>query len=298
MFIPKISTFYQSYWGSRWSSLEKALVTPPTQVLRWNPFCKTQIPLEKLTPFTLWDLRSCYLMTEELRKEIPRCEESDLLQYYILDPGSVFLAQQLPLTESYNILDMCAAPGGKTLILSEAMNPEAQILANEPHPQRRQRLIKNIRSYLPENKRSQVWVTGKKGGMFAKTHPQTFDSILVDAPCSGERFLIKESPASQEKWSPQRSMILAQEQYHLLTSALFALKPGGYLLFSTCSLSPLEGDPVIEKLFKKKKRHFSFEVVPLQDSYSHLEATSWGYRILPDTQGFGPFYWTLLRKGL
>lgn len=292
MFIAKIRDFYQDFWKERWPELELALQKPVDQVIRLNAFANAKVSELGLPPQYLnLPIRNCYQMAPQFKTDIPRAP-NDLFQYYILDPGSAFIAETLPL--GHHILDMCAAPGGKTLILAERMSSEAELIANEPHPERRRRLTKNIRGYLPDSVRNQVWVSGKNGGLFAKSSPEKFDSILIDAPCSGERFLMQESPASQELWTPKRSSRLAQEQYNLLTSGFLALKPGGHLMFSTCSLSPLEGDPAVAKLVKKKGP--IFDVVRLETSLPFLEPTEFGYRLLPDTSGFGPFYLTLLRK--
>jgi 16S rRNA C967 or C1407 C5-methylase (RsmB/RsmF family) len=291
VFIPKIQKFYEAFWKERWPALESALLSPGTQVIRRNQFADNLNSRKWPKPFPFWNLPNCYQMEPEFKTDIQRADNG-LLEYYILDPGSVLIAQTLPLGE--RILDMCAAPGGKTLILAERMSNTSEIIANEPHPDRRRRLTKNIRGYLPEPIRNRIWVSGKKGGLFAKSAPETFNSILIDAPCSGERFLIQESLASQELWNEKRSQKLAQEQYNLLTSGFYALKPGGFVLFSTCSLSPLEGDPVVERL-KQKKGDF-FDIIRFESDVPYLEPTPFGYRILPDKSGMGPFYLTLLQK--
>lgn len=293
MFTPKIRSFYSNYWQKRWPALEESLMKPNLQVIRRNAFVSSESSNIAYWPksFDTWKLPNCYQLEAQFKIDIPRAQNG-LLEYYILDPGSVLIAQLLPLGN--RILDMCAAPGGKTLVLAERMGCDAELIANEPHPDRRLRLTKNIRGYLPDSIRNRIWVTGKNGGLFAKSAPENFDSILIDAPCSGERFLIQQPESAQNLWSEKRSQQLAQEQYNLLTSGFYALKPGGYLLFSTCSLSPYEGDPVIEKL--KQKKGDIFEVIRLPEPLVFLEATTFGYRILPDTSEMGPFYLTLLRK--
>jgi len=293
MFIPKIHNFYANYWQNRWPALQESLKKPNIQVIKRNAFISNENSSISAWPknFETWSLPNCYQLEAQFKTNIPRAQNG-LLEYYILDPASVLIAQLLPL--GHRVLDMCAAPGGKTLVLAERMNPNAELIANEPHPDRRQRLTKNIRAYIPEAIRNRIWVTGKNGGLFAKLAPESFDSILIDAPCSGERYLIQEPESSQNHWSEKRSQRLAQQQYNLLTSGLHALKPGGYLLFSTCSLSPYEGDPVIERL--KQKKGDVFEVIRLPEPLTFLELTAFGYRILPDTSEMGPFYLTLLRK--
>lgn len=306
-----LELFYQSHWQERWPALLAALKaepipieTPPSansqvwprQIIRLNPFCseyptwQTQLKAYKIP------LPDCYLPPPSLglfQQAIPRGEDG-LFVYYILDPASVWIAHQLDVQPDHSTLDMCAAPGGKTLVLAAALGSNGVLTANEPSPDRRQRLIKNIRGYLPEGLRQQVWVTGRNGGLFAKSAPQSFDRILIDAPCSGERFLFSEPPEKWLSWSPKRSQRLAQEQYALLTAGLIALKPGGLIVFSTCSLSPLENDPVIEKLIHKKADQFKIET--LKFDLPITEKTRFGYQILPDKAGCGPFYLSLIRK--
>ena len=281
--------FYQSFWGDRWSTLYPSLLQPNRQIKRYNKFISKAWPLKKPLP----ELANCEWAEELDYTHIPRDLDSQLFTYYIQDPGSVWLTEQLPVAEAERVLDMCAAPGGKTLILAERTPPACQIIANEPQPERRQRLIKNIRGYCSPERRNQIFVTGKNGGLFAKTHREQFDAILVDAPCSGERFFFAETIKQPQLWNPKRSQRLAQEQYALLTAALLACRPGGWILFSTCSISPLENNAVIEKLLKKKGDQF--EIVPLPP-HAFSEANGYGAFILPDRVGFGPFYLTLLKK--
>lgn len=287
---PKIHSFYQAYWGDRWPSLAQSLEQSPRQIVRTNLFTASPETITHLNESPL-GLSHCSWATTGDYTQIERHPDG-LLQSYIMDPGSAWIAHQLPLNSGDHVLDLCAAPGGKTLILAERQR-DCEITANEPHPQRRQRLIKNIRGYLPQQRRNLIWVTGRAGGLFAKSHPEKFDAILIDAPCSGERFLWQ-SPGDLAAWTPQRSARLAQEQYALLTAGLLALKPGGFLLFSTCSLSPLENETVIERLLTKKTGFTLCSIRPT----SFLESAKHGYWILPDHCGFGPFYLTLIQKKL
>lgn len=284
----KIHNFYQEFWGDRWPALALALATEPRQIVRTNLFSPLTTASENTPVFGIpqsrWAQPEDYASIER--------HENGLLQSYIMDPGSAWIAYQLPLKSGDQVLDLCAAPGGKTLILAERQM-DCEITANEPHPQRRQRLIKNIRGYLSQERRALVWVTGRAGGLFAKSHAEKFDAILIDAPCSGERFLWQ-SAADLAAWTPRRSERLAQEQYALLTAGLLALKPGGFLLFSTCSLSPFENESVIKRLIAKKS---GFKICSLPPA-SFIEKSEYGYWILPDQQGFGPFYLTLLQKNL
>ena len=281
--------YYQSQWQDRWPQLRQALTTPEIQVARKNLFA--DVAPTDLSSFEDFNFPDCFTVTEALRIENPRGSEG-LLGYYIMDPASVWIARALDVQPGDNVLDLCAAPGGKTLILIEALKEEGEILANEPSPGRRDRLMKVIQQYVPRDVRNRVRVTGKDGGLFSKSHPDTFDRILIDAPCSGERHLLA-NQKEFENWSSSRTEKLAQSQYALLSGALEALKPGGTMVYSTCSLSKQENDEVLNRLLKKKGDRL--EVVPLAIP-KKAEATEHGIYFLPDHAGFGPLFAARLIK--
>ena len=279
--------YYRNLFNERWDSLRASLLSAEKQVARWNQF----IPFAMRAEFgeKLAALPQSYFLKNSL--EIPRSADN-LLSFYVMDPASQFAAQALEVQSGDSVLDMCAAPGGKTLILAESLRDEGEILANEMSEARRERLKKVIQQYIPRNVRDRVWVTGKDGGKFALTHKEKFDRILVDAPCSGERHLLA-SPKDLADWSPSRSEKLAQRQYALLTAALLAVKPDGRIVYSTCALSPLENDGVIKKLLKKKE---GFEVLLTDLPVPEAERTEFGIQFLPDRCGYGPIYYSVLQK--
>lgn len=225
-------------------------------------------------------------------QEIPRDPEG-LLQYYVMDPASFFAARALGVRDGDQVLDMCAAPGGKSLILAEALKTSGELTANEMSEARRERLKKVIQQYIPRNVRDRVWVTGKDGGKFALTHQEKFDRILVDAPCSGERHLF-EAPKELQEWKESRSEKLAQRQYALMTAALLACRPGGRIVYSTCSVSNLENDQVIQRLLKKKEGQF--KVLETELPMAGSEKTEYGIQMWPDVCEAGPIYYSVLEK--
>ena len=276
--IPEnVSEFYAKMHGERWPVLRQALLGPETQVLRWNQFLAAA-PSEPLSPV-------------ESKGEIPR-DESGLLKAYIMDPASYWAAKALDVQAGDHVLDMCAAPGGKTLILAEALRESGELTANEVSEARRERLKKVIQQYVPRDVRDRVWVTGKDGGKFALTHKQKFDRILVDAPCSGEKHLF-ETPKELQDWKASRSEKLAQRQYALMTAALLACKTGGRIVYSTCSISDFENDLVIEKLRRKKEGQF--QVLEAELPMKGAERTKYGVRMWPDLCAGGPIYYSVLQ---
>ncbi len=277
MIPAEIEDFYLSLIGPRWNTLRPFLLNDEQRVARWNRFA-SGIPEE-----TYFDY--------EKVSEISR-DENNLLQYYVMDLASIFVARALGVQDGDMVLDMCAAPGGKSLILAEMMGSAGELTANELSEARRERLKKVIQQYIPRDVRDRVWVTGRDGGKFALSHAEKFDRILIDAPCSGERHLIADESAIKE-WKKTRSEKLAQRQYALLTAGLIAMKPGGRMVYSTCSISPLENDGVIAKLLKKKE---GFRTVKTELPVESAERTEYGIQLWPDVTGFGPMYYCVIEK--
>lgn len=282
--------YYGEVYGERWPQLFAALLLPERQVVRWSAFTSKKL---QPSPGAISWLSDCY-WRDELPELEPERDELGLLDCYIMDPASVLAARALPVQQAESVLDLCAAPGGKSLILMEATPNRSQFVANEPSPHRRERLKKVLRQYIPDERRAGLSVKGVDGIKFGKNR-ESFDSILLDAPCSGERHLLH-NQKEREAWSLARSKGLSRKQSSLLGAGFSALKPGGYLLYSTCSISPLENDEVLARFAKKKAGEF--EWAPVEDDSGLGERTEYGIIFLPDRAGFGPLFYSLLRKNL
>jgi 16S rRNA C967 or C1407 C5-methylase (RsmB/RsmF family) len=209
-----------------------------------------------------------------------------------MDPASIAAARALDVQDGDVVLDMCAAPGGKTLILAEGLGTRGQMVANEISPQRRFRLMGVLKQYMTERARPQVDVRGFDGVQYGLKKPNTFDRVLLDAPCSGDRGLMQK-PGELALWSEKKTKNMALRQYALLASAFAALKPGGTLVYSTCALSPHENDGVIDKLSKKKGGQFEVLKPPCPLG----EGTTHGRLILPDRDQAGPIFFAVVKKG-
>jgi 16S rRNA C967 or C1407 C5-methylase (RsmB/RsmF family) len=232
---------------------------------------------------------------------------------YYLDAASVFASSCLPLENSLNILDMCAAPGGKSLILASRMFYDSSLVCNERSAERRNRLCTVVKESLPEEINSRIQITGNDGALICKKTDKKFDSILLDAPCSSERHVYN-SPKHLEQWTASRVKNLSFTQWSLLSSAFLSLKDEGYILYSTCALAEEENDGVIKKLLKKYAKSssdeykISIEQIDFENSLKNLpscvqipdliiEKTEFGYQILPDkNRGAGPIYFSLIKK--
>ena len=230
---------------------------------------------------------------------------------YYLDQASIYAAQALPPIDDGRYLDMCAAPGGKTLVLASRMGQDAQIQANELSRARRARLLAVLDEHLPSDIRTRIDVTGYDAATFPRYRQVCYDRILLDAPCSSERHVITDAKYLA-CWTPARIKMLAQRQWALLSAAFLLLKPGGFLVYATCALADAENDGVVQKLLKKYGKEAAVHTgtaVTKSDTTDTETATGsgakpicgekmlFGCRFLPDTcVGAGPLYFSLIEK--
>ena len=254
MLSQSFESYYQNIYGSRWPSLRESLLAPSASIA----------------------------YAEGLTKP------------YVLDRASALAALALKLPESGTILDSCAAPGGKSLVIASRMGKAAELLSNELSAGRRRRLANVLDEHLDGETRRRVKVSGfdaaRLGGR--KTEWSRFASVLLDAPCSSERHVLRNEKAL-EVWTPARPRFLARRQWSLLSAAFLLLKPGGSLVYATCALSDEENDAVVSRLFTK----YGEEVVRDEPEFAEGEKTRFGRLILPDVcQGMGPMYVAVFYK--
>jgi 16S rRNA C967 or C1407 C5-methylase (RsmB/RsmF family) len=214
---------------------------------------------------------------------------------YFMDSASVFAASSLEFPAGVQILDACAAPGGKTLVLASRLPAGARLVANELSADRRRRLRDVLDRHLSPERRALVEVAGRDAAAMCRSCEGAFDAILLDAPCSSERHVLADDRALAE-WSPSRIRSLAIRQWALLSSALIMLKEGGCLVYSTCALSPEENDLVVARAVAKYGESLSFDR-PRYEGPGEAEETEYGLAILPDRAGgAGPMYVCRMRR--
>lgn len=207
-----------------------------------------------------------------------------LLKPYYLDEASYRAAKALGAEPGETVLDLCAAPGGKTLVVAIDLDGAGRLVANDRSSARRLRLRRVLEEHLPTSLRSVIEIAGHDAKKWGVYEPNVYDRVLLDAPCSSERHVLA-SPKHLSQWSPARTKHLAVQAHSMLAGAYDAAKPGGTVAYVTCALSPLENEGVIEKL--KRKRPVSLDRVEMPFG----EATAHGWQIWPDTAGGrGPMY--------
>ena len=236
---------------------------------------------------------------DALRQETNPVSLSDRLTVpYYMDKASILAVSMLPISENNSVLDMCAAPGGKTLSIALRLNGKGSLIANDRSASRRNRLIKVLNDSLTPELRQVVRVTGHDSTMWSLHERDAYDRILLDAPCSSERHVLADSSALAQ-WSPNRPKQLSIQQFAMLAAALDAAKDGAYILYSTCSICPLENELIIDKLFKKRPGLFVEEDLAAAhpEITQQSEGLAHGRIVLPDVQdGCGPLYFCLVRK--
>jgi NOL1/NOP2/sun family putative RNA methylase len=162
---------------------------------------------------------------------------------YSQEPSAQVVGAVANAQPGTRVLDLCAAPGGKSTHLASAMNNEGLLVANEIHPTRVKVLASNLERFGVRN----AIVTNTDPDSLAAVLPEFFDMILVDAPCSGEG-MFRKDPDAMQYWHEGYAEECAQRQREILDAALLMLKPGGVLVYSTCTFAPEEDEQIAASL--------------------------------------------------
>ncbi len=221
---------------------------------------------------------------------------------YLQNPSSMFPPLVLEPGPGHEVLDLAAAPGGKTLHLAALMGNQGRIGAVEAVKSRFFKLRENLkrggasisRAYLRDGTR--VW----------RKTPERFDRVLLDAPCSSEARFRADDPQSAGYWGPRKIREMRRKQERLLYSAIQCLKPGGVLVYCTCSFAPEENEQVVDRLLARFPEQLQIEAISLDIPNRRNGLTSWhgksygaelakAVRILPDDVMSG-FFICRLRK--
>lgn len=174
--------------------------------------------------------------------------------YYIQEPSAMAVGALADAKPGERVLDLCAAPGGKTTHLAGRMHGQGILIANEIVPSRAKILSQSVERAGIIN----CIVTNESPDKLALRFPEYFDCIVVDAPCSGEGMFRKEDIAVTE-WTPESPALCAARQDEILSEAAKMLRPGGRLIYSTCTFAPEENEGAITRFLAA---HPDFSVVP------------------------------------
>lgn len=216
--------------------------------LRINPLKISSAEWERFSPFELETVpfvqNGYYYLAEKDQPGKHPFHAAGL--YYIQEPSAMFVAEQLSPKPGERVLDLCAAPGGKSTQLAGMMNQSGILISNEIHPKRAKALSENIERLGITN----ALVTNETPERLAQKFPGYFDKILVDAPCSGEGMFRKDEEAVQY-WNQEHVLSCAKQQKNILDAAYHMLKQGGIIVYSTCTFSPEENEQTIEAFLNR-----------------------------------------------
>lgn len=220
--------------------------------------------------------------------------------YYLQEPSAMTPANRLPIEPGDKVLDVCAAPGGKATELGAKLEGKGVLIANDISNSRAKGLLKNLELFGIGN----MLVLSEEPGKLMEYFPEYFDKILIDAPCSGEGMFRKDKKMVKA-WEEHGPEFFSKIQRSILTQAAAMLKPGGMLLYSTCTFDPSENEQSIEYLLEQYPEFQIESIAPYEGfvdgipevSLSGKEELKKTVRIFPHKMKGEGHYLALLRKG-
>lgn len=273
----------KAFLGNEWDDFLYSYDNNRFQALRFNTL-KVQSPEERMRILKVLGISSdkrvswaneAYYFDENVRPGKHPYHEMGL--YYIQEPSAMSAAALLAPKPGMRVLDLCAAPGGKSTQLATYLGDSGLLVSNEINTQRSRILSQNIERMGIKN----AIVTNEDSFVLASHFPGFFNAIQVDAPCSGEG-MFRKLPEAIEQWSMENVAICAARQKEILDNAAVMLKPGGVIVYSTCTFSREENENVIEYFLE---RHPDFTLEEMERFWPHK------------VDGEGHFVAKLVRRG-
>lgn len=296
MSLPNLPTEFtermQKILGEEYPAFEKSYEEVRKYGLRVNTKKITPEAFEKLAPFHLtpipWIPNAYYYLETDAPARHPFYYAG---LYYLQEPSAMTPASILPVTPGERVLDLCAAPGGKATALGAKLQGKGLLVANDISASRAKALLKNIEVFGIPNS----FVTNAAPAKLAERFPEFFDKILVDAPCSGEGMFRKDADTIKA-WYPQKPEECAKIQREIAVRAVDMLRPGGMLLYSTCTFAPVENEELIRYLLEQRPE-MELEEIPWREGFSKgLGDMEKCVRLWPHKMGGEGHFMALLRK--
>lgn len=251
--------------GSEYEAFLSSYEEERAMGLRRNPLKEPDKELfEAKMPFTLtpvpWSGTGYYYLEKERPGKHPLHETG---VYYIQEPSAMAVAELADVKPGEYVLDICAAPGGKTTQLAGAMQGQGLLVANEIIPSRAKILAQNVERSGITN----AVVLNHSPEELAERFPGFFDCIVVDAPCSGEG-MFRKNPEACGEWSLEQTEVCAARQAEILENAGRMLAPGGRLIYSTCTFGRIENERQVEVFLEK---HPDYALETMERYYPHRQ---------------------------
>jgi 16S rRNA C967 or C1407 C5-methylase (RsmB/RsmF family)/NOL1/NOP2/fmu family ribosome biogenesis protein len=272
-----------------WASFEYALSSPPALSVRIHPKkFKATLPFDKV----LWCKDGYYLNERPVFTYDPTFHGG---AYYVQEAGSMLLwhtlSHLLGSKKDVKVLDLCAAPGGKSTLILSWLNGEGFLVANEVIGKRARVLEENIDKWGFSNR----MITNSDPDKFEQLG-ELFDVVVVDAPCSGEGMFRKEEDALT-MWSTDNVQHCHLRQNRILEQAMACLKPGGYLIYSTCTYNETENEGSLASVARKFDAESVDLCIPEEwKIVKSLRDGITGYRCFPNLVRSEGFFTGVLKK--
>ena len=247
----------KSLLGDGYADFESALAEPPVRGVRMNPIkCRTDLAESALplSPLSYYD--GGYALTEDIA--IGKTPEHHAGLIYVQDPGAMSTLSALDIPNGAFVLDTCAAPGGKASQLAAAVGKEGFVLANEYVPKRAKIIVGNFERLGIGN----AMITSMDTAELSKYYNGAFDVVVCDAPCSGEG-MFRKSQNALDDWSEENVRACAKRQGEILDNIASLVRPGGRLLYSTCTYSLEENEMTVDAFLE---RHPEYSLLPVKDA--------------------------------
>lgn len=268
----------------------KALLDQPAHAgLRLNPLKTTFSELKSLLDITLSPVSwAPYGYFIDPQADLGKHPLHAAGLFYLQEPSAMAPVAALDPQPGERILDIAAAPGGKTTQIASLMKDQGLLIANDPHPQRVYGLAQNLERWGAKN----AIITQEKPRKLAEHFGAYFDKVLVDAPCSGEG-MFRLHPSERKQWTENFVQRCARRQDEILWYAAKLVRPGGILVYSTCTFSPQENEGRIAQFLTAREDFQITEIKPLSDLSSGRPAWINGPENLIQTRRI----WPHLSKG-
>ncbi len=268
MFLERMSHFL----GDEFPAFAEALTHDPMHGLRVNTLKLSADEFQKITPFPLGDKVAWCDSAFSLPPTPPMNEKQEGKEpgkhpyhlaglYYLQDPSAMSAAELLSPQPGERILDLAASPGGKTTHIASLMQGKGLLVANEIKTKRLNHLMVNVTRWGTGN----VVVINETPERLADHFGAYFDRVLVDAPCSGEGMFRKDMGARLD-WSEKMVAGCAVRQTNIMRVAAHLVRPGGHLLYTTCTFAPEEDEAVVAR-FLQEHPDFEVEALPLLQGF-------------------------------
>ncbi|KAM4681849.1 tRNA (cytosine(34)-C(5))-methyltransferase, mitochondrial [Amazona ochrocephala] len=243
----------------------------------------------------------CYISRTPGRFPTQKHQAGKLKECYLLNAASLLPVLALEVKDGEDVLDLCAAPGGKSVAILQCACP-GQFHCNEYDDLRSRWLKQTIESFIPEPLVNLIMVSTLDGRQIGDLKPELYDKVLVDAPCSNDRSWLFSSDIQQATLRLIQRKELSSLQFELLRSAIKALRPGGSLVYSTCTLSKAENSDVINLILNSCSNVMPVDISEMAKAVSHEFSFLSGTQqhellVLPEKgRAWGPMYVAKLKK--